>query len=127
MNNKELNEILKEIDTEDFIWIIYIGIILLSFYSNHLERDFYINKNESSKELYTDINIIIFTIAVLVYIYFFKGAVKSYKSSLKKNNNKKIELNKLSMIASGMFLIAGIIILYVAINNRNMDVELAFN
>ena len=32
---------LKEVETEEFIWIIYIGIIFLSFYSNKLEKNYF--------------------------------------------------------------------------------------
>ena len=36
--NNEWFERLKEINIENFIWIIYIGVILLSWYSNSLEN-----------------------------------------------------------------------------------------
>ena len=32
MENKELEQKLKQLKTEDFIWLIYIGIILLVGY-----------------------------------------------------------------------------------------------
>ena len=32
MENKELEQKLKQLKTEDFIWLIYIGIILLVEY-----------------------------------------------------------------------------------------------
>ena len=33
MNKEELDNKLKELKIEDFIWFIYIGIIILSWYS----------------------------------------------------------------------------------------------
>ena len=36
MNYDELNKKLEELKIEDFIWVIYIGIIVLSWYSNSL-------------------------------------------------------------------------------------------
>ena len=42
MNYNTLNEKLKQLKTEDFIWVIYIFIIFLSWYSNSLERKYYI-------------------------------------------------------------------------------------
>ena len=57
--NDEIITRLKEIKIEEYIWIIYLGIIILSFYSNNLEKDYFLNKNEKSKEKYRDIMIII--------------------------------------------------------------------
>ena len=34
---------LKEIKNENIIWIIYIGIIALSYYSNYLEKNYFLN------------------------------------------------------------------------------------
>lgn len=42
--NEDLNR-LKDIKVENYIWIIYIGIIVLSWYANSKEKDFIINKN----------------------------------------------------------------------------------
>ena len=38
MNN--IDERLKRIEIENFIWVIYLFIIFLSFYSNYLEKDY---------------------------------------------------------------------------------------
>ena len=46
---------LKQIKIEDNIWIIYLGIIILSFYSNSLEEDYYLYFS-SSIGLITDKN-----------------------------------------------------------------------
>ena len=42
MNYDELNRKLKQLKAEDFIWLIYIGIIIMSWYSNSLERKYFI-------------------------------------------------------------------------------------
>ena len=47
--NEDLSR-LKDIKVENYIWIIYIGIIVLSWYANSKEKDFIINKNENSKK-----------------------------------------------------------------------------
>ena len=44
MNYEELNSKLKQIRIEDFIWVIYIGIIILSWYANSLEKKYFIYK-----------------------------------------------------------------------------------
>ena len=38
MNYNEINSKLEQLNMEDRIWIVYIGIILLSWYSNSIER-----------------------------------------------------------------------------------------
>ena len=118
---------LKEIKTEEFIWIIYLGIIILSFYSNKLEKDYFIYKNNTSKENSRKIMIIIFSILILVYFYFLKDSYNSIKELNINDSNKKKKLNYLSFIASLLIFISGIIFLYIAYNDNDIDVELAFN
>ena len=45
------SEFIKEIETENFVWIIYLFIIGLSFLANRFEKDYYIN--EAKKLLVT--------------------------------------------------------------------------
>lgn len=59
-------ERLKDIKTENQIWVIYIGIILLSWYAN-------------SKKEYQNLMILIFSILVIAYYYFAKDSLKDYK------------------------------------------------
>ena len=72
MNKEEIEERLKQINIEDYIWLIYIGIIFFSWYSNYLERDSLINNNKHSKSKYRTIIISIFSVLVVVYYYFLK-------------------------------------------------------
>lgn len=127
MSIEELKDKLKELDIEDFIWIIYIGIIFLSWYSNSLERDFYINNNEDSKGKYRKIIIFIFSILTIVYFYFFQDSLEDLRNLKDSDSPKKKELITLSFIGSTLVLISGIIFLYIAINDEDLNVELAFN
>ena len=68
--NNELNDKLKQLKIEEFIWIIYIGIIALSFYSNKLEKNYFIYNDLNSKEKYRKTMIFIFSILILVYFSF---------------------------------------------------------
>lgn len=127
MSNKELQDKLKDLNIEDFIWLIYIGIIFFSWYSNSLERDYYLNNNEESKNKYRNIMIIIFSILVIVYIYFFKDSLDDLNNLKSTDTIKKRKLISLSFIASSLILISGIIFLYIAIEDEELNVELAFN
>lgn len=122
-----INNKLRELKNEELIWIIYIGIIILSFYSNNLERKYFIFQDINCKEKYRRIMIIIFSILIFVYYYFLKDSYKSIKELKPYDSLKKKQLNNLSFIASLLIFISGIIFLYIAYNDTDIDVELAFN
>ena len=105
---EETEKRLKELTIEDFIWVIYIGIIILSFYSNSIERKFFIYKNSKDKEKYQKINIIIFSILLVVYLYFFKGAIDELNNLKESDDYKKKKLVYLSFIATLLITISGI-------------------
>ncbi len=123
----EIYNKLKQIKIEDYIWIIYIGIIILSFYSNKLETDYYLNNNLVSKEKYRKLIILIFSILVVVYLYFLKNSYYDFNNLNHWDNTKKKKLITLSFISSLMITISGFIFLYIAINDEDLNVELAFN
>ena len=121
----DINSRLKKIDIENFIFIVYFGIILLSLYSNSLEKKYLIYKDENAKVKYRNILIIIFIIAVIVYKYYFYDA---YKSSKDISSNRDVnKFNQLSFIASTLVLISGLIFLYIAYSDKDLNVELAFS
>jgi len=127
MNYNELDDKFKEIKIEDFIWVIYIGIIILSWYSNSLERKYFIYNDIESKKKYREILIVIFIILVFVYLYFLKSSYEDLKNINIYDSEKKKSLTKLSFIGSLLIAISGFIFLYIAYMDEDIDVELAFN
>ena len=127
MDINELNDKLKELKAEEIVWIIYIGIIILSFYSNDLERKYFINNDLESKKKYTDLMIIIFTVLLIIYMYFAKSSLDDIRNLKQNDSMDKKRLTYLSFVGSFLILISGIIFLYIAFQNENLDVELAFN
>lgn len=127
MTNSENDSRLKEIAIEDFIWVIYLGIILFSFISNDYEKKYILYKNEEDKKKYREIIIVIFSILVIVYGYFLIDAYNGVKSLKQNDTDKKKLLVTLSFFASFLIFISGIIFLYIAYKDENLDVELAFN
>ena len=125
--NNELNDKLKKLKIEEFIWIIYIGIIALSFYSNKLEKNYFIYNDLNSKEKYRKTMIFIFSILILVYLYFAKDSYDDYKKLKENDSIKKKNLTYLSFIGSLLIAVSGFIFLYIAYMDQNIDVELAFN
>ena len=127
MTSEELKDKLRELDIEDFIWLIYIGIIFMSWFANSLERDYFVNDNEISKDKYRTIMIIIFSVLIVVYVYFFMDSLEDVNNLNSSDSNKKKNLVSLSFIGSTLILISGLIFLYIAIADEELNVELAFN
>lgn len=125
--SKETEERLKQIKAENYVWVIYIFLIILCFISNYYEKDYFITNNQISKEKYRNILIFIFSVALLVYTYFLYDSYKDYKNLSIYNNKKKKDFTKYSLIGSILIFIAGAIFLYIAINDQDIEVELAFN
>ena len=73
------------------------------------------------------INIFIFSVALIVYLYFFKGNFKVINELSIFDSYKKKRFNELNFIASALIVIAGVIFLYIAIYDENLDTEIAFN
>ena len=124
---KDVESRLKEIKIEDFIWVIYLGIILLSYISNGYEKNYILYGRENDKNKYRNIIIGIFSILLIVYTYFLIDSYSSVKNLNKNDTDKKKLLTVLSFIASMLIFISGIVFLYIAFSDEDLDVELAFN
>lgn len=124
---KENEKIIQEIETENFIWIIYLFIIGISFIANHYEKIYYIFDDEIAKEKYRILNIFVFSVALLVYIYFFRCNYNSIKNLTCFDSKNKIKFNELNFVASFFIVLAGLILLYIAIFDKELDTEISFN
>lgn len=125
--NNDIKKRLEQIRVEDYIWIVYTGIIALSLYANRLERKYFVNNDLKSKTEYRNIMIAIFLVLYLVYSYFLKDSWDDFKNINKIKDKKKRDLITLSFLGSLLIFISGAIFLYIAIVDENIDVELAFN
>jgi len=115
---------LQRINTEDFIWVIYFFIALAAIISDTYEKKFLLNNDLISQKKFKTINITIFIVALFIYVYFVFINYEDIKI-LKRNASKKEVLNQhLSLIAALLFLIGGVINLYVELTGDTPDVEL---
>lgn len=121
MNKKRI----QQIEIENKIWIIYFIIIGLSYYGNYYEKDYFENNNQNSKEIYQKTNTIVFTILLIIYSYFEKEEINSFQE--KNKSKKQKEYDTLSLIATTAVLISGILFLYIIIDDKNLEEEIAFN
>lgn len=127
MNYTELNEKLRQLKIEDFIWLIYIGIIFLSWYANNLEREYFIYNDLKSRDSYRKVMIFIFVVLVIIYFYFLTDSYYDVKNLKPSDSEQKKNLTVLSFFASLLIVISGLIYLYILLKDERIDVEIAFN
>ena len=125
--NDSLLEKIKQLRFEECVWILYIGIIAYSFYSNHLEKHYYLYHDSYSKKKYRESLILIFSILTIVYMSFLKSSYDGIKSIQKGDSKKKIRFLYLSFYASLLIAVSGFIYLYIAYKDQDLNVEIAFN
>lgn len=125
--NEGLTQRLKELKIEDFIWLIYIGIIFFSWFANSLERKYFIFNDSNSGDKYRKVMTGIFIVLVIVYFYFLKESYEDLKELKPTDTDKKKQLTVLSFLASLLIFISGIIILYIVMSDEFLEVEIAFN
>lgn len=124
MENK--SEILKEIEIENYIWIVYLGLIIFSFWSNNEERKYIIFGDISAKENYRKSLVLVFSIASIIYFYFFYSSYHSYKNLDKNDTESKKYFTVINLIATTLVLIAGILFLFIAIEDKELKTEISF-
>jgi hypothetical protein len=124
MENKE--EMLRTIEIENYIWVIYLVIIFLSFIANKEEVNYFINNDMQSKSNYRKLIIIIFSIALGIYYYFFVSGYKTYKNLSPYDTESKKFFETINFIANILILISGVIFLFIAIFDEELETEIAF-
>lgn len=118
---------LKEIEEENIVWLIYLGVIALSYYANYKEVKYILTKSTKDKEEYRKLMLIIFIILVIIYYHFTVSSYNSIKSLKETDTEKKKTLTYAAFIASLLVLISGIIFLIIIIKDEDIEVEIAFN
>ncbi|MGN1311539.1 MAG: hypothetical protein ACI4U4_00825 [Bacilli bacterium] len=118
---------LKEIKDENIVWIIYIGIIILSYYANSKEVKYILYNDEKSRRKYQNTMILIFTILIIIYYHFTKSSYENIKKLNINDSEKKKILTFASYIGALLVLISGIIFLTIVVLDEEIEVEIAFN
>jgi len=108
---------LEGIKQEDFIWYIYFFIVFAALASNKYEKEYLATHDKSSKEKYHSINLVVLSLAFLIYIYFIIKNLDNY-------NNKKDSKSLLNLISSILFLVGGGILLLTELTDTDNNGEL---
>ena len=99
----------------------------MSWHANSLERKYFIFNDKNSQEKYRKTMIIIFSILVIIYLYFLKGSYDDLKNINVFDSEEKKKLLFMSFIGSLLVAISGLIFLYIIIEDEEINVEIAFN
>lgn len=126
-NNEEIYNRLRLIKIENYIWVIYIGIIFLSWYANSFEKKYFLCNESMAREKYRKITIIIFSILIVIYLYFLKESINDIKNLKPYDTEEKRNLVYLSFLGSLFIVFSGLIFLYIAYVDENLNIEIAFN
>ncbi len=116
---------LKQLRTEDFIWIIYFFIAAFAIISNVFEKDYILTRNSNSFKKSKTINIVLFFIAFFIYLYFVLLFTRDLSNMEKNFNNVRYRNKLLQVIASLLFLIGGAIYLIQEVISNEGD-EIGF-
>ncbi len=112
-----IQEKLKRIKTEDFIWYIYFFIAIAALYSNDAEKKYYLTNNKNDYRTKKNINILIFTIAFFIYLYFLLITNEDVALLRRQGNTQELVNRYAQLIAALLFLIGGIIYLIIEIRD----------
>ena len=123
--NNELDKRIKEINTENFIYVIFILIIIMAYYANERELDYFLNNNNVAKREYYYTRIIIFLIVSIISGSYFYKVNKEIILLRNKLFFKEKEYVNLDLIASGATLVASLIYLYIAITDKDIKAEIS--
>ena len=123
--NNQLESRLKQIEIEDFVFLIFIILIFLAYYANTQEKNYFITGNKQSKQEYYYIQIIVFLVTVIISAYYLYESYKEANSLKYQAPSERKDYANLSFIGSFSALVAGLVFLYIAITDTEIDAEIS--
>ncbi len=115
---KDISENLKELEIEDFIWIISLFSACFALLSNKLEKDYLYTHNLSKEKEYKTINITLLVISFFIYLYFMMLNYKRIKNSTYQSF-KQMRINNANFLAATLIVLATIIYIMTSILGTN--------
>ena len=122
----DISKKLKRLRNEDFIWIVYFFIVVFALYSNKLDKDYLLKKDNEAYKREKYINVTIFFITFFIYLYFLLLLTEDLGSMEKNFNDPAYRSTFIQLIAAILFLIGGAIYLINEITRKDdaLDVGL---
>ena len=118
-----LSQVLQELETEDFIWIVYSFIVIGALVSNIFERDWVLKHERKAYKEFHFINTTIFFVSFLIYLYFVWLSYKHIKETRNYSSVKELFLNEANFVAACLFLVGGFIYLFTEISSNSINTD----
>jgi len=110
-----INRTLRELEIEDWIWIITLFSAIFAIISNYFEKKYVVTKDKNSKNTYKTINVTLLTISFLIYLYFLILSYSRIKEINPTTSFKQARLTNLNFLGAVLFIIAAGISIFVEI------------
>ena len=117
----KLQKHIKGLNLENIIWFVYIFLVSLNIISNKYEYDHVVTGNTEYRNIFRSINLFVVIVGIWIYTYFL---IQNLNQTHDNKNPKKVHLNNVSVIASLVFFIGGILNIYLALNGFDEDIDL---
>ena len=116
---------LKQINEENYIWIIYYFIVTFALIANVFEKKYILSKDTNNKKITQIITTTILVVAFFIYLYFTIISKDNLDYFKQTGNQKEIKIATERLIANILFLIAGFVALYADYDSNSTNVDLA--
>ena len=100
------NNDLERLNFEDFIWVIFIGLILLNIVGDNFQKEFLKTSNKNDESKANNVFLFVLVVTFFIYLYFF---VRNF-SALERASEENKKIFSIKLLGSSFF-IAGIICL----------------
>ena len=122
--NSEIREQLQELEIEDLIWIILIFASIMAIISNYFERAWVKKKTKKDYQTFKNINTTILIVSFLVYFYFVLLSYKKYCQTKGQTNLRKIFFSELNLFTASLFLVGGLLNIFIETNSNVGDANM---
>jgi len=109
--NDSVSKMLKRVKISNYIYSIFIVISLIGFYANSNQKRYVYFKDKRYLKKAHNARMVILVIALLIYIYYLEVKLVNKDDDSDSKNNKFF--SNLNIFAAILFLIGGIIALYL--------------
>lgn len=117
----ELNEALRELKIEDWIWIIVLFTTIAALVSDSFERNWLFTNDRTEYNKFKTINIVLLFVSFLIYVYFAFLTFKKFKQSQSAGSFSDMILKEINFLAASLILIGILLNVFVELKSRGSD------